>query len=86
MTPTTASIIDHVIVSMKDKIKECGVIASGFSDHFITFCSRGPVKDMPGVENVRKIRSFRDYTPARLCEELTKLDWTEILLSTDVNH
>ena len=40
VTPTTASIIDHVIVSMKDKIKECGVIASGFSDHFITFCSR----------------------------------------------
>ena len=41
VTTTTALVIDHVVVSLKDKVKEVGLISYGFSDHLIVYCSRG---------------------------------------------
>ena len=84
ITPTSSSILDHVIVSMKEKIKGSGVIGVGFSDHLITFCSRGFLSDKTQL-NTRKIRMLRDYTPSRFVEALKGLDWTALLTSTDVN-
>ena len=86
--PTTASILDHVIVNtnLKDKVKEQGVIDVGFSDHLVTYCSRGNNAISSDVSNFKFIRSFRDYSPLRLRMELSKLSWSNLLQSTDVNY
>ncbi|CAL4069256.1 unnamed protein product [Meganyctiphanes norvegica] len=40
VTSTTESLIDHIYTNNKNKISQSGVIESGISDHFITFCTR----------------------------------------------
>ncbi len=40
ITNTSASCIDLILVSDKDKITQSGVISIGISDHFLTFCTR----------------------------------------------
>ena len=88
LTPTTASILDHVIVNtnLRDKVKEHGVIDVGFSDHLITYCSRGINAMSLDVSNFKFIRSFRDYSPLKLNRELSKISWSNLLQSTDVNY
>ena len=86
MTDSTSSILDHVIVSDKNKVTESGVICAGLSDHLVTFCSKGPVRDVPAMANIRKMRSFRSYSPWKLRDELGRLNWSSVLLSTDVDY
>ena len=84
VTPTSSSILDHIVVSMTDKVRSSGVICVGFSDHLVTYCSRG-LTNLSSIANVRKVRCFRNYTPFKLKEALKALDWSVLLLSTDVN-
>ena len=39
ITPTSTSILDHVIVSMKEKVIGSGVVGVGLSDHLVTYCA-----------------------------------------------
>ena len=43
------------------------------------------IRGLPTVPNTRRIRSFRDYTPLKLIEELCRIDWSGVLLSSDVD-
>ena len=87
LTPTTATTLDHIIVNVSHKnlVKECGVVDIGFSDHLVTYCSRG-LKNISCVSNVKRIRSFRNYTALRLKEALMNINWSSVLLSTNVDY
>lgn len=86
ITPTTSTVLDHVITNMGDKVKESGVVDVGFSDHLITYCVRGQTKNISHGPNVKKVRSFKNYSAEKLNEELRGTNWLDILISTDVNY
>ena len=85
VTPTSSSLIDHIVTSMSELIVESGVILNGFSDHLITFSSRRGGKETFTGSNVRFVRSFKSYSKASFLLELRKIDWSPILASADVN-
>ena len=66
MTPTSLSLIDHILTNVSEVIQSSGVIVGGFSDHCITHCSRRCIKGFSLGTNVRKVRSFKNYTKAFL--------------------
>ena len=62
ITPTSSSLIDHILTNVSDMIVESGVILNGFSDHLITYCSRRCSKDVAFGSNIRMMRSFKNYS------------------------
>ena len=84
ITPTSSSLIDHVITNVSDLIVESGVLLNGFSDHLIIFSSRHGGKDTCSGSNVRLVRSFKMYSKFSFLVELRKIDWSAILSSDDV--
>ena len=85
ITPSSSSVIDHIIVSLSEVIQSSGVITGGFSDHFITYCSRRCIKGLFVGHNVKKVRNFKNYSKINFNAELRKIDWSHILTSVDVN-
>ena len=61
------------------------MINSGLSDHLITFCSRRSVKGVSFDSNVRRFRIMKSYSKLSFITELSKIDWSGILSSADVN-
>ena len=85
MTPTSSSLIDHVLTNVRDLIIDSGVILTGFSDHVVTFCSRQCEKDIFTGSNIKLVRSFKSYSKFLFMAELRKVDWSSVLSSCDVN-
>ena len=46
ITPTSSTVIDHVIVNKKDVVKGSGVLDGRLRDHLLTYVSRGMPKGM----------------------------------------
>ena len=44
VTDTTSSLLDHIFTNNSDKINQSGVLPIGFSDHYITFCTRKHIR------------------------------------------
>ena len=86
ITPTSSSLIDHILANVSDMIKESGVILNGFSDHLITFCSRRCSKEVVFGSNIRQVRSYKNYSKISFLAELRKIDWSLILSSNDVDY
>ena len=71
VTPNSSTVLDHIVTNSTDKIKEKGGIPSGFSDHFMVFCSRGVVAGdgrLPPI--VKRVRSTENYTKELLVQSL----------------
>ena len=85
VTPSSCSLIDHILTNSKDKVREAGVIPVGFSDHFLIYMSRGMTRPVFSDHVTKRVRSFRTYSPRIFREILTRTDWSSVLLSTDVN-
>ena len=62
VTPTCSTTLDHAIVNNRGLVQQCGVIDCGFSDHLVTFCSRGLPRNFSVGSTVRKIRSLKSYS------------------------
>ena len=86
VTPNASTILDHIIVNVKENVKSWGVLCIGFSDHLVTFCSRGLQGQNSHCPNIRKVRCYREYSASRLQNELKRMDWSGMLGSTDVNY
>ena len=39
ITPTSSSLIDHILCNNKEKVCQSGTIPIGISDHFLTYCT-----------------------------------------------
>ena len=86
ITPSTSSVIDHVLTNASELIQSSGVIGGGFSDHFLTFCSRRCIKGISYGHNIKKVRSFKNYSKLSFIMELRKIDWSSVLTSVDVDY
>ena len=75
VTNNSSSLIDHIYTNNTDKISQSGVIESGISDHFITFCTRKTFKDMVGKHTRIKIRSMKNYAKDIFVENLKTKNW-----------
>ena len=86
VTSTTESLIDHIYTNDINKISQSGVIESGISDHYITFCTRKIFKNPIGKHNKIKIRSMKDYSNDTFSDSLNEKDWSIVTQEkNDVN-
>jgi hypothetical protein len=60
VTCDTESIIDHILCNFKENIVNSGVITTGISDHFMTFCTRKIFRGHFKSHNIIKIRSLKN--------------------------
>ena len=75
VTNNSSSLIDHIYTNNTDKISQSGVIESGLSEHFITYCTRKTFKDTVGKHTKIKIRSMKHYTKYIFIENLKRKNW-----------
>ena len=87
VTPTTSSTLDHVVTNVKGRVREAGVIAFGFSDRLVTYCSRGTkTQNSDSEPKIKKVRNLKHYNAGKLRIELAKIYWSNVLLSLDVEY
>ena len=82
---TSATVIDLILVSEKDKISQVGVINTSFSDHCLIYCTRKSSKSFFGCHNNVTIRSTKQYDMKAFQNCLLNTDCSQILLSNNVN-
>jgi len=82
---TTQTTIDLVLVSDKSRITESGVIKYGLSDHSIIFCTRKIKQTVLNCHTSIKIRSLKKYSKEVLNGCLVKMNWSTVLLCSDVD-
>ena len=85
VTETSSTCIDHIVVNKTEKICQSGVIETGLSDHFITYCTRKISREQINKHNTVKLRSLKNYCSNTFTEKLKNLDWSIVLQCTDVN-
>ena len=73
ITPTTTSLIDHIVTNMPEKISDSGVIHTGISDHSLVFAIRKS-SIVAKQENTLEIRFI---------EELLKQHWEYVYFFAD---
>ena len=84
-TDTTQSCIDHIFTNNEKKISQAGVIITGLSDHYITYCTRKSIIAPLGKHNTVKIRSLRNYSIDLLLNKLREVNWTNVTNSDNSN-
>ena len=78
-----ASILDHIMCNCSEKVSQSGVLPIGFSDHFLTFCTRKTVKQKYNSHNTVNIRSLKRYTTEAYQKSLASMDWAPVYQSSD---
>ncbi|CAL4218293.1 unnamed protein product, partial [Meganyctiphanes norvegica] len=87
VTQSSATIIDHIHTNNQEKICQSGIIESGISDHYITYCTRKVIKCQINKHNPIKIRSMKNYSNDIFVEKLQSLDWSVVTKCiVDVNE
>ena len=85
-TQNTESLIDHIYVNSEHKISQSGVIKSGLSDHYITFCTRKITRNIIGKHTNVKLRQMKNYTKEIFVNKLKEFDWSIVTnILDDVN-
>ena len=85
VTDTSATCIDHIFVNKSEKVCQAGVIKSGISDHFITFCTRKISRDSLNKHNTVSARSMKNYCSENYIEKLQRINWENVFDCSNVN-
>jgi hypothetical protein len=85
VTDTSSSCIDHIFVNKSEKVCQSGVIESGISDHFITFCTRKINNEILNKHNTVNARSMKNYCSEIFIEKLKELNWDNVFICSNVN-
>ncbi|XP_072030141.1 uncharacterized protein [Amphiura filiformis] len=85
VTETTESCIDHILCNNLDKVFQCGVMPTGFSDHFLVYCTRKSVRVPLNSQNIIRIRSMKQYSVESFRNMLSNCDWSTVLNCECVN-
>ena len=85
VTETSASCIDHIFVNKSEKVSQSGVIESGISDHFITFCTRKINNEILNKHNTVSARSMKNYSSEVFIEKLKEVNWENVFRCSNVN-
>ena len=86
VTNNSSSLIDHIYTNDTRKISQSGVIESGISDHFITYCTRKIVRGQIGKHNTVKTRPMKDYSKESFIDLLNECNWELVYQSRDVDE
>ena len=85
ITPTSNSLLDHILCNNKEKICQSGTIPIGLSDQFLTYCIRKISKGQINKNKYAKIRSLKNYTKEEFVLKLTCDDWGQCFNACDIN-
>ena len=80
------SAIDLIFCSDQEKICQSGVLCTGLSDHFITYCSRKVVKGQINKHKTIKIRSMKNFILESYKDKLNAIDWSSVLDCSNVSE
>ena len=85
VTSTTSSLLDHILTNAGWKISQKGVIDVGLSDHQLIYYSRKILRTKFNMHNQIRVRSLKNYTPEIFREELTKINFPDYNIFSNVN-
>ena len=85
VTSTTFSLLDHILTNAGWKISQKGVIDVGLSDHQLIYCTRTILRTKFNMHNQIRVRSLKNYTPEFFREELTKINFPDYNIFSNVN-
>ena len=85
ITPTTSTILDHILCNTKENVTQSGILDLGISDHMVIFCTRKILKSKANINNVINIRSMKNYDRQRYNNLLRNVNWNPVLDQQDVN-
>ena len=85
VTSTTFSLLDHILTNAGWKISQKGVIDVGLSDHQLIYCTRKILRTKFNMHNQIRVRSLKNYTPEFFREELTKINFPDYNIFSNVN-
>ena len=74
------------MVSDKENITHSGVVPCGLNDHLSTYCTRNVSVGTSIKQNTVKLRSLKNYSAVNLAEDLSKVDWYEVIECGNVNQ
>ena len=86
VTDKTSSLLDHIFTNNPSKINQSGVIRTGFSDHYLTYCTRKNIKFPLGKHKTIKFRSMKNYSQLDFLNKLRNMNWLVVMNSQDVNE
>ena len=84
-TDSSYSCLDHIFTNNAEKCCQAGVIKSGLSDHYITFCTRKIIRGQIGKHNTVKLRSLKNYSTEEFLNKLREADWSIVTGCNNVN-
>ena len=85
VTNTTAiSCIDHIYTNTKYRCSPFSVTSFGDSDHDLISYHRYSKEPAAPARTIRK-RSYEDFKPDKYKEDLSQVDWTEVLGCNDLD-
>ena len=85
VTSTTSSLHNHILTNAGWKISQKGVINVGLSDHQLIYCTRKILRTKFNMHNQIRVRSLKNYTPELFREELTKINFPDYNIFSNVN-
>ena len=85
VTSATSSLLDHILTNAGWKISQKGVIDVGLSDHQLIYCTRKILRTKFNMHNQIRVRSLKNYTPELFREELTKINFPDHNIFSNVN-
>ena len=68
VTSKTATLIVHVVTNSSEKVRQCGVIELGISDHNLVYCTRKTPSHKLNKLNDITIRSMKNYAKEKFSE------------------
>ena len=81
---TSSSCIDHLYCNSKHRISGVNIISFGSSDHDAVAYTRFSRDPSPPPRTIRK-RSYKHFKEAEYLEDISKLDFTDVYRSQDVD-
>ena len=85
VTEKSSTLLDHIFTINISKISQSGVLCTGFSDHYTTYCTRKSIKDAVGKHKTIRIRSMKNYSQINFLEKLRTVDWSGVMNCQHVN-
>ena len=79
------SCIDHLYCNMKHRISPVSILSFGASDHNALSYVRYSKEPCPPPRTVRK-RSYKTFDPVAFLSDMSKVDFTEVYYSQDVDE
>ena len=79
VTASSSTLIDHILSNTSENICQFGAISLGLNDHCMVFATRKVVKRQI------KLRSLKRYCKEEFVNQLSALNWQDVLSSSDVS-